>query len=175
MRAGIRCLAISREDRILKRRTLLPLVVVVVLAAASMLVVYVRGGYRNLGATISTVAPTTTTIASDFTEVAANADLAQVANAKFASITLATEGGKAYMVAASQQPFKDLAAAVAAAKPASGTVAAGGSNLIFVFSDRRTMTFDLDLSSGLLGRGGKVYQPQGNLSQLVGAVTKAAQ
>jgi hypothetical protein len=159
----------------LKRTTLLPLVVVVVLAAASMLVVFIRGGYRNLGATTTTAASTTTTSSGDFTEVAADADLAQVTSAKFASITLATEGGKAYMVAASQQAFKDLAAAVAAAKPASATVNSGGSNLIFVFNDRRTMTFDLDLTSGLLGRNGRAYQPQGDLSQLVGAVTKATQ
>jgi hypothetical protein len=157
-----------------RRSWVVPVIVVVALAAATVALVLLRGGYTNLGTTTTTEAVTTTTDKNAFVEVGDTVDLAEVTDAKFASVTLTSgEGAKTYMVAANQASFVALAAAVAAAEPVNSRVPSGGASLVFAFEDRRTITFDLDTAAGLIGRAGKAWRPDGDLATLVEAVATA--
>ena len=158
----------------MRRRWMWSVLVIVVLAVVTLVLVIVRGGYSNLGTTLTTEAVTTTTDKNAYAEAGDTVDLGQVTGAKFASVTpTGGEGAKTYLMAAKQPSFKALAAAVAAAEPVGSRVPSGGATLVFVFDDRHTITFDLDTGSGLIGRAGKAWRPKGDLAALIEAVTAA--
>lgn len=159
----------------MRRSWIWPVLAVVILAAATIVMVIVRGGYRNLdGPTTSETVTTTTTDPNAFVEAGDTVDLAEVTGAKFASVTLSSdEGPKTYMVAAKQPAFLGLAAAVAAAESVESRVPSGGPSLVFAFEDQHTITFDVDTGAGLIGRTGKAWRPQGDLAALIEAVTTA--
>lgn len=158
----------------MRRNWIWPVLVVVLLAVVTLVLVMVRGGYRNLGTTTTGETVTTTTDENAFVEAGGTVNLADVTGAKFASVTLSSgEGPKTYMVAAKQPAFLALAAAVAAAEPVESRVPSGGATLVFAFEDRHTVTFDLETSAGLIGRAGKAWRPKGDLAALIEAVTTA--
>jgi len=112
----------------------------------------------------------------DLIEADAAVDLGTLTEAKFASLLLDTsEGLTSYMIAAGQPSFVALADAVAASERVDGPAPATGSTLTFVMEDRVTVTFDLDIAAGVVGREGAVWRPAGDLAALVGDVTAKAE
>ena len=86
--------------------------------------------------------------------------LADLAGARFISITTKTaEGLRSTMVSADRAAFQTLLATVTQARPVSETVENRGDTLTFVLPDRRTAGFVLDLDRNLLGRQGKAWKP----------------
>ena len=157
----------------MRRSWIWPVLAVVVLAVVTLVLVILRGGYSNLGTT-TTTAVVTTSDKNTYLEAGDTVDLGQVTGAKFASVTLSSgEGPKTYMVAAKQPAFLALAAAVAAAESVGSQVPSGGATVVFAFEDRHTVTFDLDIGAGLIGRAGKAWRPKGDLAALIDAVTTA--
>lgn len=120
---------------------------------------------------------THTTVSSpyDMTEAPATADLKIIKDARFVSIDLKAASGKltSYMLDASLPAMQALETAVLKAKKVDGTVASGGSTITFVTAGRQTVTFDLDVDQGLVGRGGKAWRPSGDLKALVTTATSA--
>lgn len=112
----------------------------------------------------------------DLVEADAAVDLGTLTEAKFASLLLdGGEGLTSYMIAGGQPSFQALAEAVASAEKVDGPAPATGSTLTFVMEDRVTVTFDLDIAAGVVGREGAVWRPTGDLAALVGAVTAKAE
>lgn len=112
----------------------------------------------------------------DLVEADAAVDLSTLTDAKFASLLLdSSKGLTSYMIAAGQPSFISLAEAVAASKKVDEPTPATGSTLTFVMEDRVTVTFDLDIAAGVVGREGTVWRPNGDLAALVDAVTARAE
>ena len=112
----------------------------------------------------------------DMREVPATADLKIIKNSKFVSLAVKDASGKltSYGLDSSLPSMRALETAVMNAKEVDATVATGGSTMTFVFSDRQTVTFDLDVDQGLVSRGGKTWRPQGDLKALVISATTAS-
>lgn len=147
----------------------------------------------------SSATTSTTSFPYDFVEAAADIDVETLQGAKFASLTLVTEGGlESYLLAADSPGFAALTQALAEAEegaheaapgePAPGeaagsTVPAGGdavipgvtaSTLTYVMDDRSTYTLVIDTDEGILYRGGQEWRPKTDLAALVEAATDAA-
>ncbi len=111
----------------------------------------------------------------DLTEAGGDVDLRSLSGAKFASLLLETPDGlTSYMVAAGQEPFAALAGAVAQAIEVQEPAPDAAESLTFVMSDRVTVTFALDVASGLIAREGTVWRMAGDLDPLVRAITEQA-
>jgi len=146
-----------------------------VVAIAATAYVLVRSA-DDLRATTTTTSTAVAVVSRyDLTEAPDDVDLATLRDAKFASILLrAPEGLTSYMIAADQEAFTALAQAVAAAKEAQGPAPGTSSTLTFVLPDRVTVTFVIDLTTGLIAREGTVWRPQGDLASLIRAITTQA-
>lgn len=150
----------------------------IALAAVAMVVVVavgalaLRGGGRTELTTTTTASGPLVTSPYDLTEAGDDVDLADLREAKFASLLLETpEGLTSYMVASGQAPFSELAEAVGEAVRVDESAAGTNESLTFVMPDRITVTFALDIPAGLLAREGMVWRIDGDLEALVRAVT----
>jgi hypothetical protein len=112
----------------------------------------------------------------DMTEVPATADLKIIKDSKFVSLAIKGASGKltSYGLDSSLSSVKALETAVMDAKEVDATVAAGGSTITFVYSNRQTVTFNLDVDRGLVSRGGKTWRTQGDLKALVTSATTSS-
>lgn len=160
-----------------RRRLLIAASVVVVVLAVVIPIVVTQthdGGEQSQG----TSADGARSVSSpyDMTEVPATVDLKIIKDSKFVSLAIKDASGKltSYGLDSSLPSAQTLEAAVINAKEVDATVAAGGSTMTFVFSDRRTVTFDLDVNHGLVSRGGKTWRPQGDLKALVTRATTSS-
>ncbi len=153
----------------------------VAIGVAAVLVLAIGGWWLMRDDTDPT--STTSTVSSspvvtspyDLVEADAAVDLGTLTDAKFASLLLdGGEGLTSYMIAAGQPSFLALAEAVASAEKVDGPTPATGSTLTFVMEDRVTVTFDLDVGAGVVGREGAVWRPNDDLAALVGAITARA-
>ncbi|MHB0981073.1 MAG: hypothetical protein ACYC5Q_13575 [Thermoleophilia bacterium] len=160
----------------MRRRTIAiaggALLVVVVLITGLLVL---RGdGDRAATTTTATAGPTVTS-PYDLTEAGEDVDLGSLSGAKFASLLLETPDGlTSYMVAAGQDAFAALADAVAKATEVQEPAPDATESLTFVMPDRVTVTFALDVASGLIAREGTVWRIDGDLDSLVRAVTEQA-
>jgi len=152
-------------------------VAAIVVVAVVIAVVVTQAHNGGGGVPGATPGGTHTTVSSpyDMTEAAATADLKIIKGARFVSIDLKAASGKltSYMLDASLPAMQALETAVLKAKKVDGAVASGGSTITFVTAGRQTVTFDLDVDQGLVGRGGNAWRPSGDLKALVTAATSA--
>lgn len=184
----------TEEQGFLKRRVPLKwvlvgliamLVVMVAIVATLLLVDRSRDEARRAAAAATT---TSTLIASpyDFSELPGKTDLSVVVNAAFLSIFLPNDDGKltSYGISSGLTAAQELSAAIRDAEEvdpgdeASTTVTTGQpaaadavttSTITFVFADRGTLTFVLDLDRGLIARGEQAWRPAEELRALVEA------
>lgn len=134
-----------------------------------------RGDGDGAPTTRTTTAGPLVTSPYDLTEAGEDFDLVSLSGAKFASLLLETPTGlTSYMVAAGQEPFATLADAVAKATEVQEPAPDAAESLTFVMPDRVTVTFALDVASGLIAREGTVWRIDGDLGSLVRAVTEQA-
>jgi hypothetical protein len=144
----------------------------VVLAAGALVL---SGGQDRAPTTTTATAGPAVTSPYDLTEAGEDVDLGSVSGAKFASLLLETPDGlTSYMVAAGQDTFAALADAVAKATEVQEPAPDATESLTFVMPDRVTVTFALDVASGLIAREGTVWRIDGGLDSLVRAVTEQA-
>lgn len=148
------------------------LLVVVVLIAGLLVL---SGDGDGTPTTTTTTAGPLVTSPYDLEEAAGDFDLGTLSGAKFASLLLETPDGlTSYMVAAGQEPFAALADAVAGAVKAEEPAPDATESLTFVMPDRVTVTFALDVASGLIAREGTVWRVDGDLGSLVRSITERA-
>jgi hypothetical protein len=164
--------------RATKRQRLLVVAVAAAVVLAVVIAVIITQTHDGGGPTPGAAAGGThTTVSSpyDMTEASATADLKIIKDARFVSIDLKASSGKltSYMLDASLPAMQALEAAVLKAKKVDGAVASGGSTITFVTAGRQTVTFDLDVDQGLVGRGGHAWRASGDLKALVTAATSA--
>ncbi|MFH0915634.1 MAG: hypothetical protein V1912_04215 [bacterium] len=136
---------------------------------------------QESGRRAAEVAATSTTGVTspyDLTELPADSDLNLIEEASFASITVPVENDKltSYGVGSGRPAMQALTEAIrdaeeigeeAASLPPTDT----DSTITFVLPSRQTLTFNIDLETGLIARGSRVWRPQGDLAALVGAAT----
>ena len=154
-----------------------------VILAGILFVAASCGGEEATGAgsTTSTTKRHTMSTQKALTEAQAKTDLQMIQNVSFVSIFLVDASGSktGYGVSARLEPTQKLIEAVRAAKKVGGTSTstatgqqAEHSSLTFVLSTRRTVTFAMDLTSGLISRSGETWRPEGDLKKLVAAAIK---
>lgn len=165
-----------------------PMVAATMLLAGAVLVgiLFVAsscGGKEATGASSTTSTTKRHTVSSQkaLTEAPAKTDLRMIQNVSFVSISLVDASGpeKSYGVSAAREPAQKLIEAVRSAKKVEGksTSTVTGqqsehSSLIFVLSTRQTLTFTMDLASGLISRSGETWRPEGDLKELIAAAIK---
>lgn len=148
----------------------------VLLAAASC------GGDKAAGAgsTTSTKRHTTSSQKS-LVEAQAKTDLQTIKNVSFVSILLVDASGSmtSYGVSTKLQAAQKLIEAIRSAKRVDGkstsSVVSGQKahpSITFVLSSRQTVTFTMDLTSGLISRSGETWRPEGDLKSLVTTAIK---
>ncbi len=134
-----------------------------------------RGGGDTVPTTTTSAGAPAVTSPYDLTEAGDDFDVRGVGEAKFASLLLETpDGVTSYMVAAEQEPFAELARAVAEATPVDVPAPTTAESLTFVMPDRVTVTFALDRANSLIAREGAVWRISEDLDSLVSAVTEQA-
>lgn len=95
----------------------------------------------------------------DFQELA-EVDPSIVNEAQFISVNIVRQGvSTSYMLGAGDQGFSALAQSVAQAEDYEQVIGDTGCSMTFGLSDRRMVSFDLDVEQWLLGRGGKAFRP----------------
>lgn len=183
----------KRED-FFKRRVPLKGVFILVAATAVIMVAIVvvlvlvdrdRDEARRLAAAAAT-STTAVTSPYDFSELPDDSDLEALQNAAFVSILIANDQGAptSYGISSelpdaralseairnADELDSDEAAALAAAFADAATAGdRATSTITFVFADRGTLTFFLDLDDGVVARGEHVWQASGDLRALVEA------
>ena len=183
-----------KRSRRLPRQTQLMLLAVILLIIVAIIVVVALvwgpgDGADDSNGNGTAAGETVVTSPYDLHELPAEAGPGDVEKASLVSISLAAADGSAdyFGLSADTEPAKALMKAVADAeeleKPdttdttdavgAAETTAPGdqtpGSMLTFLFPDRTTLAFDLDVDEGTIARGGRVWQVDGDLAALIDA------
>ena len=144
-----------------------------------------RDEARRLAAAVAT-SSTVVTSPYDFSELADDTDLDALKNATFVSILIANDQGTltSYGISSDLPTALALSEAIRNANELSSdeaaaftaafadSAAAGDravSTITFVFADRRTLTFFLDLDEAVVARGARVWRADGDLRALVEA------
>ena len=163
---------------------------VVIMVAIVVILVLVdrdRDEARRLAAAAVT-SSTVVTSPYDFSEMADDTDLDALENAAFVSILIANSQGNptSYGISSDLPAAQALSEAIRSGDELdsgeaaeftaafAGAAAAGDratSTITFVFADRGTLTFYLDLDAGVVARGEHVWQADGDLRALVEAAT----
>jgi hypothetical protein len=161
---------------------------VVIMVAIVVILVLVdrdRDETRGLAAAAAT-SSTVVTSPYDFSELPDDTDLEALQNAAFVSILVPNDQGAltSYGISSELPAARALSEAIrnadeldsdeAAALMASSVAAAAAgdratSTITFVFADRGTLTFFLDLDGGFVARGDHVWRAAGDLRTLVEA------
>lgn len=166
--------------------TLALLLLIMIVVVVTLLLVDRREDARREAA----VAATSTTVFSspyDFSELPAGTDLDVVENAVFVSIFKPNEDGRptGYGISSERPAALALIEAVLHADevdpndtPETAASSAGPTadetavpTITFVFADRGTLTFTLDLQHALIMRGERAWRPEGDLRVLVETAT----
>jgi hypothetical protein len=160
-------------------------VIMVAVVVILVLVDHGRDETRRLAAAAAT-SSTVVTSPYDFSELPDDTDLDALQNAAFVSILIANDQGApiGYGISSELPAARALSEAIrnadeldsdeAAVHTASsvGAAATGDratSTITFVFADRGTLTFFLDLDEGFVARGDHVWRATGDLRTLVEA------
>jgi hypothetical protein len=159
------------------------LVIMVAIVVALVLIDHDRDETRRLAAAAAT-SSTMVTSPYDFSELAGDTDLDALENAAFVSILIANDLGNptSYGISSDLPAARALSEAIrnadklgsdeaTAFTAAFADKAAAGdravSTITFVFADRGTMTFFLDIDAGVVARGEEVWRADGDLRALV--------
>lgn len=171
----------------MSRRTQLVLLSVILLIIAAVVVVVVllltSGNEAGDGGTTGTLAgDTDITSPYDLHELSADTGPGDVQKASLVSISLPAADGASdyYGLSSDTEPAKALMKAVADADEVEASEESTSSEstttdqvplstLTFLFPDRSTLTFELDVDAGTVARGGRVWLVDGDLAALVDA------
>jgi len=183
----------SNRQSLFKRRVplkwaLLAFALLLVIMAAIIVTVLLVDRRDDARREAAVAATSTTEFASpyDFTELPADADLGMVKNATFVSVLLIGEDSRpiGYGISSERPAAQVLIEAVRQADEVNPgdrpDVAAGAPAqldsddatipaITFVFADRTTLTFTLDLEHGLITRGERAWRPEGDIQALIDA------
>ncbi len=175
------------------RRVVFLLALLLVVAAVIVVAVVLTGpddDSRPGGADGTDSGLTGVTSPYDFSELPDQKGPGEVERASYVSIMLVDAAGsltsyganatlpaaKALLDAVRSSDEVDDATAAALGQNAQGTAnGATASTLTFVFPDRSTLTYTLYLNEGLIARGSRAWEPQGDLPKLVQAIVAAGQ
>jgi hypothetical protein len=161
------------------------IVVAVIVATGFLAIIANQQARENARRKAASDATSTTNVTSpyDVTEVTGELDLSIVEDATFVSILIPNAEGKptSYMVDSDSDAAQKIIDAVRKApevKPDDGTTAttaaaAFDSTLTFMLPSRQTVTFTMNLDTGVLTRDGTSWHPRGDLQVLVTAATAA--
>jgi hypothetical protein len=181
------------ERRVSLRWVLGGAALLLVIMAAILVTVFLvdRHDDARREAALAVTSSTDVTSPYDFSELPADSRLDIVEDAAFVSIFLPNdEGGTvSYGISSELPSAQALAEAIAGADEVdpdalattTGTLldpaadVASISTITFVFADRTTLTFALDLDQGLVAREGQAWQPDGDLHALVEAAIAEGQ
>jgi hypothetical protein len=170
---------------VITRRSILVIVVAVIVATGFLAIIASQQARENARRKAASDATSTTSVTSpyDVTEVTGDLDLGLLEDATFVSILIPNAEGKptSYMVDADSDAARKIIDAVRKApevKPGGDTTATtaapgSGSTLTFMLPSRQTVTFAMNLDTGVLTRGGTSWHPRGDLRALVTAATSA--
>jgi hypothetical protein len=165
------------------RRSILVIVIAVIVATGFLAIIANQQARENARRQAASDATSTTNVTSpyDVTEITGDLDLGILEDATFVSILIPNAEGKptGYMVDADSDAARKIIDAVRKApevKPeddaTATTVSAGsGSTLTFMLPSRQTVTFAVNLDTGVLTRDGTAWHPRGDLKALLTAAT----